>query len=70
MYRFLIVIEKSQNNFSAYAPDLPGCVTTGRTREQAARNMYKAIELHIYGLKEDQLPIPKSHTIAEYVTIS
>ena len=69
MYRFLIVIEKANANYSAYSPDLPGCVATGKTREQVARNMYKAIEMHLRGLLEDRLPIPKSHSFAEYVAV-
>jgi predicted RNase H-like HicB family nuclease len=56
--RCLIVIEKAENNYSAYSPDLPGCVATGKTREDAERNMYEAIELHVQGLQEDNLPIP------------
>jgi predicted RNase H-like HicB family nuclease len=44
MYRFLIVIEKANNNYSAYSPDLQGCIATGATREDAERNMYEAIE--------------------------
>ncbi|MEJ5308352.1 MAG: type II toxin-antitoxin system HicB family antitoxin [Anaerolineae bacterium] len=70
MYRFLIVIEKANGNYSAYSPDLPGCVATGRTREQVTRNMYQAIEMHVQGMLEDQLPIPKSHSFAEYVAIA
>ena len=69
MYRFLIVIEKANGNFSAYSPDLPGCVATGKTREQTTRNMYEAIELHLQGLLEDKLPVPKSHSSAEYVAV-
>lgn len=70
MYRFLIVIERAQGNYSAYSPDLPGCVATGKTREQATRNMYSAIELHVHGLMEDKLPVPKSRSFAEYVAVS
>ena len=69
MHRFLIVIEKANRNYSAYSPDLPGCVATGKTREQATRNMYQAIEMHVRGLVEDKLPVPKSHAFAEYVAI-
>lgn len=47
MHRFLVVIEKANNNYSAYSPDLPGCVATGATREEAEKNMYEAIEMHI-----------------------
>ena len=50
MHRFLIVIEKADGNYSAYSPDLPGCVATGKTRYQAARNMHEAIDLHVRGL--------------------
>ncbi len=69
MYRFLVVIEKANDNYSAYSPDLPGCVATGATREEAERNMHEAIEMHVKGLREDRLPIPESHSFAEYVAI-
>lgn len=70
MYRFLIVIEKTDNNYSAYSPDLPGCVATGRTREQVARHMHQAIEMHVQGMLEDKLPVPKSHSFAEYIAVA
>ena len=66
---FLIVIEKAERNYSAYLPDLPGCMATGKTRDQVARNMHAAIELHVRGLLEDKLPVPQSHSFAEYVAI-
>jgi predicted RNase H-like HicB family nuclease len=69
MYRFLIVIEKADDNYSAYSPDLPGCVAAGATREEAERNMYQAIEMHIKGLREDGLPVPESTSFAEYMAI-
>lgn len=69
MHRFLVVIEKAENNYSAYSPDLPGCVATGKTREETERNMHEAIEMRVRGLKEDNLPIPESHASAEYVAI-
>jgi predicted RNase H-like HicB family nuclease len=69
MYRFLIVIEKAKGNFSAYSPDLPGCIATGKTREEAERNMHEAVELHVQGLLEDNLPIPKGTASAEYIAI-
>ncbi len=68
-YRFLVVIESAGQNFSAYSPDLTGCVATGATREEAEANMYEAIRIHIEGLKEDGLPIPSSTSIAEYVVV-
>jgi len=70
MHRFLIVIEKANGNYSAYSPDLPGCVATGKTREQVSRNMYQAIEMHIHGLLEDKEPIPRSRSFAEYIAVS
>ncbi|NJD53667.1 MAG: type II toxin-antitoxin system HicB family antitoxin [Candidatus Methanoperedens sp.] len=70
MYRFLVVIEKADNNYSAYSPDLPGCVATGATREEAENNIYEAIEMHIHGLIEDKLPIPESKSFAEYVAVA
>lgn len=69
MYRFLVVIEKADGNYSAYSPDLPGCVATGKTREQAARNMHSAIQMHVRGLLEDRLPVPQGRSSAEYVAI-
>lgn len=69
MYKFLIVIEKANGNYSAYSPDLPGCIATGVTREDAERNMYEAIEMHIEGMQEDNTPIPDSSSTAEYVVI-
>ena len=68
-YRFLIVVEEAGQNYSAYSPDLPGCVATGDTREETERIMYEAIQLHIEGLREDGLPIPTSTAIAEYVIV-
>jgi predicted RNase H-like HicB family nuclease len=70
MYRFLVVIEKVNNNYSAYSPDLPGCVSTGATREEAEKNMYEAIEMHIQGLLEDNLAIPESKSFAEYIAVA
>lgn len=69
MYRFLVVIEKANNNYSAYSPDLPGCVATGDTLEDTERNIHKAIAMHVRGLKEDNEPIPAAHSVAEYVAV-
>ncbi len=69
MHKFLIVIESAGENFSAYSPDLPGCVATGATREETERNMFEAIQLHLDGLREDGLPIPESTASAEYVLV-
>ncbi len=69
MHRFLIVIEDAGDNYSAYSPDLPGCVATGDTRKEAEANMYEALELHVEGLLEDGLVIPPSSAIAEYMVV-
>jgi len=70
MHRFLVIIEKANNNYSAYSPDLPGCVATGSTREEAEKNIYETNEMHVQGLLEDNLPIPESESFAEYVAIA
>jgi predicted RNase H-like HicB family nuclease len=69
MHRFLIVIEKAGKNFSAYSPDLPGCVATGKTREETEERMHEAIEMHIRGLIEDGLPVPKSCSSATFIAV-
>ncbi len=69
MHRFLVVIEKADGNYSAYSPDLPGCVATGDTKEEAGKNMHDAISMHIQGLKEDNLPIPETYSFAEYIAV-
>jgi len=69
MQRFLIVIERADGNLSAYSPDLPGCVAIGKDREEVEQNMFEAIEMHIRGLREDNLPVPEPHATAEYVII-
>ena len=70
MHRFLIVIEKANGNYSAYSPDVAGCVATGETREEAEANMYEALQMHIHGLLEDGLPVPKSDSLAEYLVVT
>ena len=69
MHKFLIIIETAGANFSAYSPDLPGCIATGDTREATERNMLEAIQMHIEGLREDDLPIPKSSSFAEVILV-
>jgi predicted RNase H-like HicB family nuclease len=69
MYRFLVIVEKTKNNYSAYSPDLPGCIATGKTLKEVEKNMYEAIEIHLKGLEEDGINIPKPSARAEYVLI-
>ncbi len=66
---YLVVIERGERNFSAYVPDLPGCVVTGRTREQTVERMREAIALHLDGLRADGEAIPEPVTSAELVAM-
>lgn len=65
--RYAIVIEKTDGNYSAYVPDLPGCGATGATVSAVEAEIRDAIRFHIEGLKEDGLPVPKPTSIADYV---
>lgn len=65
--RYAIVIEKANGNYSAYVPDLPGCVATGDTVTDVESEIRDAIRFHIEGLKEDGLPVPAPTSIANYV---
>lgn len=67
--RYAVVIEKAGNNYSAYVPDLPGCITTGHTVEEIERNMRDAIELHLEGMIEDGETIPEPTTAVSYVEL-
>jgi predicted RNase H-like HicB family nuclease len=67
MMRYAVVIEKADGNYSAYAPDLPGCVATGATVAAIEDEIREAIRFHIDGLKADGLDIPEPTSIAEYV---
>jgi predicted RNase H-like HicB family nuclease len=70
MTKYTIIIEKGAGNFSAYAPDLPGVVAAGETEEETVKLMEEAIELHIEGLREDNLPIPQPTISARSVEVS
>jgi len=65
--RYAVVIEKAEKNYSAYVPDLPGCVATGTSIKEVEKEIRDAIRFHIDGLKEDGLPVPSPNSIAEYV---
>ncbi len=69
-HRYLVVIEPAGRNYSAYSPDLPGCVATGATREETRTRMQQAIALHLEGLREDRLPIPEPAASAEVVEVA
>ena len=69
MKRFLIIVEKANGNYSAYCPDLPGCVATGNTREEVLERMKEAIKLHLEGMKEDEISVPQMKSFAEYISL-
>ena len=68
--RYAIVIEKAEGNYSAYVPDLPGCVATGATVEETGQLIREAIELHLTGLREDGLPIPQPSSQVDYIEVA
>lgn len=69
MSQYLVILERADNNYAAFSPDLPGCVATGKTKDEALRLMREAIALHIKGLEEDGLPIPEPTSEAEYIAV-
>lgn len=68
--RYAVVIEKAEHNYSAYVPDLPGCVATGATVAEAEAQIREAIEFHIGGLREDGLSIPPPLSQVDYVAVA
>ena len=68
--RYAVVIEKGQSNYSAYVPDLPGCVAVGDTIEETQREIQEAIEFHLEGLRADGLPVPEATSRVEYVEVA
>jgi predicted RNase H-like HicB family nuclease len=70
MSRYLIIIEKTATGFSAYSPDLPGCVATGETRVEVESEMHDAIEFHIEGLRRAGEPVPEPQSAAAYCEVA
>lgn len=67
--KYLVIIEGTDGSYSAYSPDLPGCVAAGDTREETLKLMREAITFHLEGLQEDGQPIPPPASTAEYVAV-
>lgn len=67
--RYAVVIEKAEGNYSAYVPDLPGCVATGATVEEVGREIREAIDFHLEGLRDSGRPVPEPTTRLEYVDV-
>ncbi|QKK01314.1 MAG: type II toxin-antitoxin system HicB family antitoxin [Pseudomonadota bacterium] len=68
--KYAIVIEKAKDNYSAYVPDLPGCIATGETVEEVEQQIREAIEFHLDGMREDGEPIPPPSSHVEYVDVA
>ena len=68
--RYAIVIEKAEGNYSAYVPDLPGCVASGATIAEVETEIREAMEFHLEGMREDGLPIPAASSQVEYVEVA
>jgi len=65
--RYAVVIERAEQNFAAYVPDLPGCVSTGETLEEVEKSIREAMQFHIEGLTEDGVPVPEPSAVCEYI---
>jgi len=70
MMNYIVVYERLSTGWAAYVPDLPGVIRTGRTKEETQKLIHEAIEFHLEGLREDDLPIPKPSVSAEVVSVS
>ncbi|MEO6454249.1 MAG: type II toxin-antitoxin system HicB family antitoxin [Ginsengibacter sp.] len=70
MKKYLVVYEKTTTGFSAYVPDLPGCIATGSTKKSIEKNIYETILFHLDGLREEGLPIPKSRSASEVLVFN
>lgn len=69
MVRYVVILERDEDGFGAYVPDLPGCVAVGETKDEALRLIGEAVGLHVESLREDGLPIPKPSSSSEYVEV-
>jgi predicted RNase H-like HicB family nuclease len=70
MKEYIVVYERTANNWSAYSPDVPGCMATGKTREEAERSFKEALEFHLEGLKAEGLPVPEPTSEAGRVSVA
>jgi predicted RNase H-like HicB family nuclease len=68
--KYLIIVEKTSTGYSAYSPDLPGCGSTGDTRDEVERNIRDAIEFHIEGLKREGFDVPEPTSYSSYIDVA
>jgi len=67
--RYAVVIEKAKRNYSAYIPDVPGCISTGKTVQETLNNLREALEFHFEGMREDGDKIPDPETLVDYIDV-
>lgn len=70
MKKYLIVLEKTKTGYSAYSPDIAGCVATGKTKKEAEQNIYEAIQFHLEGMREEGLRLPENTTESEMLVFA
>ena len=70
MNKYLVIVEETETGYSAFSPDLPGCVATGKTRDEVEQTMRDAIQFHLDGMREDGDPIPVPHSYSTYCEVS
>ena len=68
--RYAVVIEEAEGNYSAYVPDLPGCVSTGRSLDEVERSIREAVEFHLQGLRADKQPIQRASSRVDYIEVA
>lgn len=68
--KYAVVIEKAAGNYSAYVPDLPGCVATGQTVSRVQQSIREAIELHVAAMREDGIPVPAPSSQVDYIEVA
>jgi predicted RNase H-like HicB family nuclease len=70
MKKYLVILESTLTGYSAYIPDLPGCISTGNSKMEVEQNIYEAIQFHLEGMEENGIPIPESKSEAEYLVFA
>lgn len=69
MPKYLSIIEKVDDSFSAYLPDVPGCVAAGTSQEEAVENLRAALQIHLQGIREDESSVPEPRTVGQYIQV-
>jgi predicted RNase H-like HicB family nuclease len=70
MKKYLIIVEKTETGYSAYSADVPGCGSTGRTKEEVEANIQEAIQFHIEGLRDEGYPVPEPSTYSSFIDVA